>query len=407
MAAAAAAAATLERLEVAAGPGGSRLPQGGRGRGPRYLTAGGKRLRYLTAGGKGLRYLRGSGKGLRYLTAGGKRLRYLTAGGKRLRYLTAGGKEPRYLREALACPPIALVVPLEPAEALRLLCTPSARRLALLEWICSRAPPLAARLDALQDGPKDARLRELAKLGAELMLCRADDMALVEGTAPPEQQLEFIRDLLDAAPPPGDESGDSLEISRTALRRTAQFLHEVLETPEGVTALSPPSPPPLPTFDDYDSPPPRRPRPRPSGPEELEAALGAARRRLELLEAQSPELGGSPGPAPPALPALGVAGRDLAALATAFGATELCDSRRPWGSGAPPALAPCGPLAPPVWQGLRQLVQSLEAAAQLGDTAAEVTRLAGGARHRAMENRLATLRQRFRDIPKTKEPPQN
>ncbi|XP_074990899.1 HAUS augmin-like complex subunit 7 isoform X3 [Calonectris borealis] len=306
--------------------------------------------------------------------------------------------------EALACPPVALVVPLEPAEALRLLCTPSARRLALLEWVCSRVhPPLAARLDALQDGPKDARLRELAKLGAELMLCRADDMAL--GTAPPERQLEFIRDLLDAAPPPGDESwGGSPRSRRTALHRTTRFLHEVLETPEGAAALSPPSPPPPPAFDDSDSPLPRR--PRPTGPE-LEAALGAARRRLELLEAQSPELGGSPGPAPPALPALGVAGRDLAALATAFGATELRDPWGPLGSGEPPALAPCGPLAPPVWRGLQQLVQSLGAVAQLGDTAAEVTRLAGGARHRAMESRVAALRQHFGDVPNAGGVPQD
>ncbi|KAM6106887.1 HAUS augmin-like complex subunit 7 [Phoenicopterus ruber ruber] len=311
--------------------------------------------------------------------------------------------------EALACPPVALVVPLEPAEALRLLCTPSAQRLALLEWVCSRVyPPLADRLDALQDGPKDARLRELAELGAELMLCRADDMALVEGTAPPEQQLEFIRDLLDAAPPPGDESEASLESGYSPLHCTACFLSEVLETPEGLEALSPPSPPPLPAFDGYDSPPPRwgRAGPRPSGPE-LEEALGAARRRLELLEAQSPELGGAPGPAPPALPALGVAARDLAALATAFGATELRDLWGPLGSGEPPTLAPCGPLAPPVCQGLQQLVQSLRAVAQVGDTAAEVTRLAGGARHRAMETRLAALRQRFGDVPEAEGPPQD
>ncbi|XP_075346644.1 HAUS augmin-like complex subunit 7 isoform X4 [Mycteria americana] len=236
--------------------------------------------------------------------------------------------------EALACPAVALLVPLEPAEALRLLCTPSARRLALLEWVCSRVhPPLAARLEALQDGPKDARLRELAKLGAELMLCRADDVALVEGTAPPEQQLEFIRDLLDAAPPPGEEDGGSPKSRRSALHRTTRFLHEVLETPEGVAALSPPSPPPLPAFDDYGSPPPRR--PRPSGPE-LEAALGATRQRLELLEAQS-----------------------------------------------------------------------LEAVDQLGGTAAEVTRLVGGARHRAMETRVATLQQRFGGVPEAGGPPQD
>ncbi|XP_054664574.1 HAUS augmin-like complex subunit 7 [Grus americana] len=308
--------------------------------------------------------------------------------------------------EALSCPPIALVVPLEPAEALRLLCTPSARRLALLEWVCSRVyPPLATRLDALQNGPKDARLRELAKLGAELMLCRADDMALVEGTAPPERQLEFIRDLLDAAPPAGDGSEGSPKSRRSALRLTTRFLHEVLETPEGVAALNPACPPP-PPIDRYGSPPPRRPQPRPSGPE-LEATLGAVRRRLEQLEAQSPELGGSPAPAPPALPALGVAGRDLAALATAFGETELWDPWGPLGSGGHPILASCGPLAPPVQQGLRKLVQNLGVVAQLNDTATEVTRLVGGPRHRAIDTRVAALRQRFGNVPKAGGPPQD
>ncbi|XP_064331512.1 HAUS augmin-like complex subunit 7 [Phalacrocorax carbo] len=314
--------------------------------------------------------------------------------------------------EALHCPPLAPWLPLGPAEALRLLCTPSARRLALLEWACARVhPPSAARLDALRSGPKDDRLQELAELGARLMLCRADDVALVEGTAPPEQQLEFIRDLLDAAPPPGEESGDPPKSRHTVLHRTDCFLQELLETPEGLAALSPPSPPPLPTFEHWGSPPggsqppgatpPPPGDPRPSG-QELAAALGAVRRQLELLEAQSPELGGSPGPAPPVLPALGVAGRDLAALATAFGAMELRD---PWGKGEPPVLAPCGPLAPPVQQSLQQLMQSLGAVTQMDDTAAEVARLAGGAWRQAMETQVAALQQRFRDVPRPRGPP--
>ncbi|XP_075346642.1 HAUS augmin-like complex subunit 7 isoform X2 [Mycteria americana] len=248
--------------------------------------------------------------------------------------------------EALACPAVALLVPLEPAEALRLLCTPSARRLALLEWVCSRVhPPLAARLEALQDGPKDARLRELAKLGAELMLCRADDVALVEAQRPAPHH-----------PLPARGVGD----------------------PRGGGGPEPPVPPSAPRL-----------------------------RRLRQPPAQSPELGGPPGPAPPVLPTLGVAGRDLAALATAFGATELQDPWGPLGSGEPPVLASCGPLAPPVWRGLRQLVQSLEAVDQLGGTAAEVTRLVGGARHRAMETRVATLQQRFGGVPEAGGPPQD
>ncbi|KAM8986019.1 HAUS augmin-like complex subunit 7 [Ara ararauna] len=102
---------------------------------------------------------------------------------------------------ALPRPPPVLEAPLEPSAALRLLCTPSGPRLALLEWICCRVnPPLTKRLDELRDEPEEVRLNELMALAEELMLCEAEDMALVEGTAPPEQQLGFIRDLLDAAP---------------------------------------------------------------------------------------------------------------------------------------------------------------------------------------------------------------
>ncbi|XP_075346643.1 HAUS augmin-like complex subunit 7 isoform X3 [Mycteria americana] len=221
--------------------------------------------------------------------------------------------------EALACPAVALLVPLEPAEALRLLCTPSARRLALLEWVCSRVhPPLAARLEALQDGPKDARLRELAKLGAELMLCRADDVALVEGTAPPEQQLEFIRDLLDAAPPPGEEDGGSPKSRRSALHRTTRFLHEVLETPEGVAALSPPSPPPLPAFDDYGSPPPR-----------------------------APSWGGRRARPPPSCPPWGWRGATWPPWLRLLGRRSCRTPGVPWARGSPPSSPPAAPWPPP------------------------------------------------------------
>ncbi|XP_053908189.1 HAUS augmin-like complex subunit 7 isoform X2 [Cuculus canorus] len=288
--------------------------------------------------------------------------------------------------EALSCPPVAPLLPLDPTQALRLLCTPSAQRLELLEWLCLRVhPPLANRLAALQDGPRNARL-QVAALGAKLMLCRKDDLALVEGTASPERQLEFIEDLLDAG-------GGSGVCDKDRCIPVTQFLHEVLETPEGKAALSPPEPPTPPLLDD-DCPRPRSPCSRPSALE-LEAVLAGLRQRLELLEAQSPELVGSPGLAPPALPVLGVATRDLAALATAFGATELGG---PWGTlgmGSDPPLAPCGALAPPVWQGLQRLKQSLGAVLQLRETAEEVVQLTGGAQHHTMETQVAALQQCF------------
>nr|XP_041567845.1 HAUS augmin-like complex subunit 7 [Taeniopygia guttata] len=101
--------------------------------------------------------------------------------------------------EALSCPPVLGGPPRAPPAALELLCRPSPPRRALLRWACTRVyPPLSAELESL---PEEDEMRALARLGAQLMLCRADDLALVEGTAPPEQQLQFLQDLLDAVPP--------------------------------------------------------------------------------------------------------------------------------------------------------------------------------------------------------------
>ncbi|XP_071657284.1 HAUS augmin-like complex subunit 7 [Patagioenas fasciata] len=293
--------------------------------------------------------------------------------------------------EALCCPAVSALPPLSPPAALQLLCAPSALRLRLLEWLCARVyPPFAARLETLQDGPEDERLRELAKLGAELLLCRADETALLQGTAPPERQLQFIADLLDAAPPPGAGSGGSPRSSHSTLSRSRQLLHEVLETPEGGAALRTPPLPKLP-LDGTCSPPRRAPRSLPA----LEAALGGAQRDLELLEAQSPELGGSPGAPRPLLRLLGVAGGDLGALATAFGAGGLWDAQGGPGGGGRPGHAPCGPLAPPAHRGLRTLVQRLQGVAQMRDTVAKVTQQGADPPHRTLGSRVAALQQRF------------
>ncbi|XP_061300192.1 HAUS augmin-like complex subunit 7 [Pezoporus flaviventris] len=178
---------------------------------------------------------------------------------------------------ALPSSPPGLEAPLEPGAALRLLCTPSRPRLALLEWICCRVnPPLAKRLDELRHGPERARLRELAALAEELMLSEAEDTALVEGTAPPEQQLGFIRDLLDAAPSREEEEENARS---SILLRASTFLQEVLESPEGVAVLNPPPLSPSPGT------PPGNPPPR-LGELELEAELGEAQKHLEMMEAE-------------------------------------------------------------------------------------------------------------------------
>ncbi|KAM4643649.1 uncharacterized protein AAGF69_015099 [Amazona ochrocephala] len=119
--------------------------------------------------------------------------------------------------------------------------------------------------------------------------------------------------------------------------------------------------------------------------------LGETRRHLEMVEAQSPKVGGAPCPAPPLLPI----GQDLAALASAFVGTGLGVPQSLPGGAAPPEHAPCGPMAPPVCQRLRHLQQGLGAVTQLGDLATES---GGGWRH-AMETRVAALQQRLKGTP--------
>ncbi|XP_072776523.1 HAUS augmin-like complex subunit 7 isoform X1 [Taeniopygia guttata] len=274
--------------------------------------------------------------------------------------------------EALSCPPVLGGPPRAPPAALELLCRPSPPRRALLRWACTRVhPPLSAELESL---PEEDEMRALARLGAQLMLCRADDLALVEGTAPPEQQLQFLQDLLDAVPP--------LETPpKTRPPQTTQFLLKLLETPEGGAALRPPPPPPVPVELSETPPRPRRPLP------ELEAELGGVRRGLEELQAQLSNLGGSPAPSPPNL---GVLVGTLTSLAADFGASEL---RGPLAPPRTPQIWGEGGRVPPVGRGLRNLSQVLGTLTQLGASAGEVTRLGGVTE--AIEPQIPPLSQRF------------
>uniref|UniRef100_A0A8D0HCQ7 HAUS augmin like complex subunit 7 n=1 Tax=Sphenodon punctatus TaxID=8508 RepID=A0A8D0HCQ7_SPHPU len=89
------------------------------------------------------------------------------------------------LRE-LDCPPLRGVYLSDSDDLLRLLCAPSAHRLDILEWICTCVyPPFREQFSSLKDSQSDVKIKEIAQLGSDILLCQADDLDLVKVTSCP------------------------------------------------------------------------------------------------------------------------------------------------------------------------------------------------------------------------------
>ncbi|XP_054859621.1 HAUS augmin-like complex subunit 7 [Eublepharis macularius] len=109
----------------------------------------------------------------------------------------------------LGCPALEGVYLSEPEDIQKLLCTPSPHRLDILEWICiSVYPPLREQFSSLKESQTDMKIKGMVKLGSDLMLCRADDLDLIEGKASAPKQLSFLGRLAAVIP-----SLDSLGVS--------------------------------------------------------------------------------------------------------------------------------------------------------------------------------------------------
>ncbi|XP_041802375.1 HAUS augmin-like complex subunit 7 [Chelmon rostratus] len=116
--------------------------------------------------------------------------------------------------QAASCP---LVEGLELQEAdsmLELLCVPSQHRTNILKWICSSINPNFgnSKATSMRSKDPDALPKEMAVLGQELMLCKADDMALIrEGDASIHRQLQFLEQLLTLVPGCKKSAGPRLD----------------------------------------------------------------------------------------------------------------------------------------------------------------------------------------------------
>ncbi|XP_056278645.1 HAUS augmin-like complex subunit 7 isoform X2 [Pseudoliparis swirei] len=113
-----------------------------------------------------------------------------------------------------ACCPLVDGLYLQDADSqLQLLCARSQHRTDILAWICSSIDPHFATSKATggrSSGP-DVLTREMAVLGQELMLCRADDLDLIRGGASPRRQLGFLLQLLASVPGGQTSAGKILD----------------------------------------------------------------------------------------------------------------------------------------------------------------------------------------------------
>ncbi|XP_075902069.1 HAUS augmin-like complex subunit 7 isoform X2 [Nelusetta ayraudi] len=111
----------------------------------------------------------------------------------------------RHVYAALQSAPCPLVdgVDLQEAESmLQLLCVPSHHRTDILEWIYNsiNAPFCSSKATAVRPNDQDIFYKDMAMLGQELMLCKADDLDLINGNASFHRQLQFLQQLLSVVP---------------------------------------------------------------------------------------------------------------------------------------------------------------------------------------------------------------
>ncbi|XP_066436774.1 HAUS augmin-like complex subunit 7 isoform X2 [Eleutherodactylus coqui] len=147
----------------------------------------------------------------------------------------------------LSCPALEGVYVTEAQNIHELLCTPSAHRLDILEWICTRAyPPLQDLFSTLKESQAELKVKEMAKLGFELMLCHPDDVDLITGNVSPSRQLVFMGHLLDIIQTCEDAFANSESVTPggdrnfvTCTRENADLLKELITSPHFQATLAP------------------------------------------------------------------------------------------------------------------------------------------------------------------------
>ncbi|XP_060108223.1 HAUS augmin-like complex subunit 7 isoform X2 [Heteronotia binoei] len=247
------------------------------------------------------------------------------------------------LLERLGCPALEGVFLSKPEDIQRLLCSPSPHRLDILEWICvSVYPPLQDQFSSLKESQTDMKIKDMAKLGSDLMLCRVDDLDLIEGKASVEKQLCFLSRLVAVIPTRESiEISDSGSFSSTFSRsRLPVASHErtLLEVSKEL--------------------------------EETAAALQELRSQCSFLSG-NPDGTEQPLDSATALQTLKLAVSDFGQLLVAFEQVYESEWKRHCERPAP-RLSPCGPLFKAVQRDLSLSIQELTSLAQVMETSENI-----------------------------------
>ncbi|XP_069501450.1 HAUS augmin-like complex subunit 7 [Ambystoma mexicanum] len=150
-----------------------------------------------------------------------------------------------YKLKELQCPPVEGLFLTEPESMQELLCTPSIHRLDILEWICARISPLLqGQFSTLKESQTDVKIKEMARLGFQLMICQAEDLDLIKGLATPQRQLSFMNELVDVIRCPDCATGEapSCSFEETCMSRvqsTEELLKEMFSSPHFQSVRNP------------------------------------------------------------------------------------------------------------------------------------------------------------------------
>ncbi|XP_032067575.1 HAUS augmin-like complex subunit 7 [Thamnophis elegans] len=116
-------------------------------------------------------------------------------------------------------------------------------------------PPLREQFSSFnKESQSDLKIKGMAKLGYDLMLCRADDLDLIKGKASVQKQLHFLQQLVAVIPVQAnltlsDSKSDSSSYSSTGeyceeiARKNEEYVKQVFTSPDLQRVLNPESPP--------------------------------------------------------------------------------------------------------------------------------------------------------------------